>query len=97
MTSHSSVQLKHEWWQWHKQNPHIYQAFEAYSLYAISKGNQKLSAWLIINRLRWDAEVETAGGEFKISNNFIAFYARLFMTYHPKHKGFFTIKKMKDE
>tara|TARA_S200000501_G_C20379233_1_gene549739 strand:+ start:156 stop:449 length:294 start_codon:yes stop_codon:yes gene_type:complete len=97
MTSLSSVQLKRKWWQWHKQNPHIYQAFEEYSLYAISRGKQKLSAWLIINRLRWDTEVETTGGEFKISNDFIAYYARLFMALNPEYEGFFNVKKMKDE
>tara|TARA_E500000081_G_scaffold98253_1_gene99324 strand:+ start:97 stop:372 length:276 start_codon:yes stop_codon:yes gene_type:complete len=91
------MELKRKWWQWHNENPHIYEAFEKYSLYAISRGKQKLSAWLIINRLRWDTEVETTGGEFKISNDFIAYYARLFMAYNPEYEGFFNVKKMKDE
>jgi hypothetical protein len=42
-----------------------------------------LSAWLIVNRIRWETTVETSSGDFKISNNFIAYYARLFMDEHP--------------
>ena len=42
-------------------------------------------------------EIETQGGDFKISNDYISFYARLFHARHPQHKGFFRTKPFKEE
>ena len=71
--------------------------FERFALDAIRQGHVQLSAWLIINRIRWEVAMETSGDDFKISNDFIAYYARLFHAYHPEHQGFFRTKKLKDE
>lgn len=87
--------LKHLWWQWHKQNPHVYELFKQFTLRAINRGHKNLSAWLIVNRIRWETSIETTGVDFKISNDYIAFYARLFMAEHPQYDGFFRIKEMK--
>ena len=38
--------------------------------------------------------METTGEDFKISNEYIAFYARLWKARHPEHKDLFNIKKM---
>jgi len=87
--------LKCRWWTWHKKNPQVYQLFEKFTFEAINKGHRKLSAWLIVNRIRWETMVVTTGEDFKISNDFIALYARLFMHDHPQCQGFFRIKAMK--
>ena len=87
--------LKRKWWAWHKQNPHVYDLFEKFTLDAISKGHERLSAWLIVNRIRWETTVETRGDDFKISNDFIAYYARLFMHNHPRYEGFFKTKQLR--
>ena len=39
--------------------------------------------------------IVTTGNEYKISNDFIALYARLFMHEYPDYKGFFRTKPMK--
>jgi len=90
-------QRKSEWWQWHKDNPHVWELFEKYTFEAISSGLTSYSHWFIVNRIRWDFEVVTKSGEFKISNNYIAFYARLFHAYHPEYSEFFNIKPFKEE
>ena len=87
--------LKRKWWEWHKQNPHVYDLFEKFTLDAISKGHERLSAWLIVNRIRWETAVETRGDDFNISNDFIAYYARLFMHNHPRYEGFFKTKTLR--
>lgn len=87
-------ELKAKWWRWHKENPHVYDLFKRFSLQAINKGHKRLSAWLIVNRIRWETSIETTGSDFKISNDFIAFYARLFMHEHPEYVGFFLTKQM---
>jgi len=87
--------LKNKWWDWHKKNPHVYRLFEEFTFRAIEKGHRRLSAWLVVNRIRWETSIETTGGDFKISNDYIALYARYFMHKHPHYDGFFKIKKMK--
>ncbi len=88
---------KREWWVWHTQNPGIWENFERFSLEAVARGRSRISHWLIVNRIRWEVAIETTGCDFKISNDFIAFYARLWIARHPEHAQLFTIKTMKGE
>jgi hypothetical protein len=85
---------KQRWWNWHKKNPHVYKLFERFTYQAINRGHRHLSAWLVINRIRWETSIETEGDDFKISNDFIAYYSRLFMHYHPEYQGFFRTKEL---
>jgi len=85
------------WWGWHKKNPQVWDKFEEYTLEAIKTGRKHYSHWAIINRIRWNREIETNGGEFKISNDYIGFYARLFHARHPSHSDFFRLKPFKEE
>jgi hypothetical protein len=88
---------KQKWWAWHKLNPQVWEKFREYTLEAVSSGRAHYSHWAIINRIRWNREIETRGGEFKISNDYICFYARLFHAKHPEHGGFFHLKQLKEE
>jgi|TARA_R100000084_G_C4567270_1_gene107460 hypothetical protein len=88
---------KREWWEWHKQNPKVWERFRDYTLEAIRSGRKNYSQWAVINRIRWNEEIETKGGDFKISNNYISFYARLFHAKYPEHKDFFKLKPLKEE
>ena len=87
--------LKQRWWTWHKKNPEFYALFKRFTFQAIEKGHRNLSAWLIVNRIRWETMIVTTGDDYKISNDFIALNARLFMHDHPEYKGFFRTKPMK--
>tara|TARA_R110001632_G_scaffold26828_2_gene72278 strand:+ start:1159 stop:1434 length:276 start_codon:yes stop_codon:yes gene_type:complete len=91
------MNTKQKWWAWHKDNPHVWGLFERFTLEAIGAGLSNSSAWLIVNRIRWETTIETQGGEFKISNDFIAYYARLFHYHYPQYEGFFRTKRMKGE
>ena len=91
------METKRKWWIWHKANPHVYELFKRFTMQAINRGHRNLSAWLIVNRIRWETSIETKGDDFKISNDFIAYYSRLFMHDHPQYKGFFRTKTLKSE
>jgi hypothetical protein len=82
---------------WHKDNPMIWAYFQRFALEAVDKNRKKISHWLIINRIRWEVYVLTTGEDFKIDNNFIAFYARLWIEKYPQHKDLFNIKHMVGE
>jgi len=88
---------KRKWWEWHKRNPLVWEKFKEYALEAISSGRKHYSHWTIVNRIRWNREIETNGGEFKISNDFICFYARLFHAKYPEYGDFFKLKPLKEE
>ena len=79
-------------------NPHVYEWFTRFTKTAIKRGHKRLSAWLIMNRVRWETTIETVSADgFKISNHHFAYYARMFMYENPKYKGFFRTKTMKNE
>ena len=60
---------------------------------AIGRGHNKLSAWMIANRIRWETQIEViTTDDYKISNDYIALYSRKFMEDFPEHDGFFRIK-----
>lgn len=92
--SASFDERKRAFWEWHKANPRVWEMFEKFSLEAVSRGRKQISHWLIINRIRWETSIVTTGEDFKISNDYIAFYARLWRARYPEHKDLFTIKKM---
>lgn len=39
--------------------------------------------------VRWDIHIQTVSHDFKINNNHVPFYARMFMQAYPEHAGFF--------
>ncbi|UYL86264.1 hypothetical protein [Acinetobacter phage vB_AbaM_CP14] len=85
---------------WIVENIHVYELFCEFAIKAIQSGKKKISHWLIVNRLRWEVEIETKGTcyqdkDFKISNDYIAFLARDFMKDYPQYGEVFTIKQMK--
>jgi hypothetical protein len=58
---------KEAWWGWHKKNPQVWNKFEEYTLEAIATGRKHYSHWAIINRIRWNREIETNGGSLRLA------------------------------
>lgn len=86
--------LKHKWWEFHKENPHVYDLFQNFTLDVIARGHKHYSAKAVFERIRWHTDVETkCEREFKLSNNHTAYYARFFHHCYPQHNGFFRTKE----
>jgi hypothetical protein len=84
------ARLIDRWAEWDDANPEFYSLFEKFSLEAAAAGHRRLSAWLVVNRIRWERQVHCGiKQDFAIPNDFIALFARKFMKYHPQHEGFF--------
>ena len=88
------IERKAEWLDFHRENPMIWEYFKKYAFEAIDKKHKKISHWLIVNRIRWEIYVITTGKDFKINNNYIAWYARLWQEAYPEHKTLFNTKHM---
>lgn len=86
--------LKKQWWEYHKKNPHVYDLFEQYTFMVIKRGFQHYGAKGIMERIRWHSDIETTGDRFKVSNNHTAYYARYFHHLHPEYEGFFRTKEI---
>ena len=98
------------WWDFHIQNPGVYRLFELYAQQMIDAGVERSSGWLICNRIRWEVILQTVGSDYKICNDFIQYYTRLFIRDNPQHykvfhlpngktkvEAFFRFKPLKGE
>jgi hypothetical protein len=90
---HPSNRLEKLFWAFHAANPIVYMLFCRFTDRAIRSGYPHFSVSMIIERIRWETNVETydpAGGDvLKINNNYSAYYARLWMRDHPGWPNFF--------
>lgn len=79
---------------YHQQHPEVWDKFKAYAQEMRATGRKRYSAWAIINRIRWDHDISYAE-EFKISNDYIALYARVMIHLDPAFAEFFRTRPMK--
>ncbi len=77
--------------EWHEKNPHVYALFVRFALQAAER-RPYFSARTVLHRIRWHTTVETVGDDYKVSNNWSPFFARMFERDHPEHKGFFRMR-----
>lgn len=75
-----------------RENPQIYDMFKRFAFEAIKAGRKRLGAAMIIERMRWETTVAAQDDEFKINQNYAAFYSRKFMNEFPQYTGFFTTR-----
>ena len=75
-----------------RKNLRVYGLFKRFTFQVIDAGHKHYSADAICHRIRWHTSIDTRGDDFKINNNYTAFYARKFMKDHPEHDGFFSTR-----
>lgn len=73
----------------HAENPRVYELFKRFTFQAIRRGFQHYSADGIGHQIRWHTGVITKGEEWKVNNNYISAYARMFEREHTEYQGFF--------
>lgn len=78
----------------YRTNPEVYRLFEKFTLQMIQRQPVRGSAWMVANRVRWETTM-SHDEEYKVTNDYIAMYARLFMARHPQYDGYFVTKEMK--
>lgn len=93
----NGISIREGFEKFHKENPHVYEAFKHQAFRAIQKGRTKISAKLIINWIRWHEFIETNDLSFKINDAYQAYYARLFVTEFPQHRGIFEFRQLRNE
>jgi hypothetical protein len=87
------LSMSEAFWQFHQANPHIYEILRKFAFEAVQRRRRKIGMKLLFERVRWHVVVETdTDDDFKLNNNFTAFYARLFAEDHPEHKDLFAFR-----
>lgn len=83
---------------YHQKYPEIWKHFERLSLMVWNTGRRKYGAQTIVHNIRWHVEIENRGEDFKINNEFIAYYARVFLIKYPEaaEAGFFELRELKN-
>ncbi len=84
MTEMRAAQLKAEFEEFHKLNPHVYAALVRIARQVQAAGKDHYGAQAIFERLRWISTFETQGDPYKINNNYAAFYVRLIRVNDPE-------------
>jgi len=74
----------------HAENPHVYEMLRRLSLDAARLG-RRVGIGMLFEVLRWQNAMTTTdeASEFKLNNNYRAFYARLLMEREPELDGYF--------
>jgi hypothetical protein len=80
---------------YHRENSLLWTAFEEKALEIISLGKKHYGARAVIEIVRYERLRLGASDGFKINDNFIAYYARIFEFLHPQYNGFFQMRKIK--
>lgn len=88
-----TAELQQKFREYDRANPGIYEAFERFALMVIQK-RRRYGAKAIMERVRWHT-MESGGDDFKINNNYTAYYVRKFEALNPKHKDFFKKRSIK--
>jgi hypothetical protein len=70
-------------------NPQVYELLRRFALEARRSGRRRMGIAALFERVRWFTAIETHGDDFKLNNNWRAFYARLLMQNEPELAGFF--------
>lgn len=94
----SGKSIQEAFTKFNKENPKVYDYFKQYFFYLYNrKGWQKVSAKLIIERVRWEVFTSTNDPDFKINNNFTAHYVRLFLRDYPEYDKCFELRSIKSD
>jgi len=87
-------QMKESCEAFHKEHPEVWDLFCKFAFEMIDRGFNNYSSKAIFERIRWEKDVGGDGvTQFKLGNNYPAFYARAFMKKYPEHAGFFRLRE----
>jgi len=85
--------LEERFYEFHAANPHVYTVIVKKALALRERGITHFGMKAIFESLRYDAALQTGGDEYRLNNNYTAFYARLIMRNTAVLKDFFETRE----
>ncbi len=88
--------LKQIWWAWHKAHPEVYERFRQIAFDLLRNGHKHYSADGILHVIRFELNrvIANPKDQYRINNNFSAYYARYFIHMYPEYEGFFETRAL---
>lgn len=78
----------------HRNNRHVYEALVRLAReWVATTGQHRLGIKTLFERARWEIAMSTSNAEFKLNNDFTAFYARLIMVREPDLADMFALRR----
>jgi hypothetical protein len=84
-----SEEVDRKFLKFHYKNPRVFDLFCQKAVALMLNGRKFYGAKAIFEVIRYQVNIETRGDEFKINNNYVSGYVRLFEETYPQYKGFF--------
>lgn len=79
--------------EFHEANPKVYAVLVRLAREWVQRtGSHHLGIKTLYERARWEIAMATNDPEFKLNNNYTAYYARLIMAEHPDLAGMFDLR-----
>lgn len=79
----------------HKANPHVTDALVRLTREATARGVRRVGIKRLFEVLRWEHDLATDGGDFRLNNNLTSRYARAIMADHPDLAGVFETRELR--
>lgn len=80
---------------WLAANPHVLQAFLHYAVAAYRSGCRHIGGKLIVEQLRWQSAIQTAGDPYKINNNWTSRLVRAAIDSQPELAAVFETRELR--
>lgn len=81
--------------EFHGANPDVYKSLVRMSHDLVCRGHKRYGIGGLFEVLRWQSAMLTDSKDWKLNNNYRAFYARLIMASEPLLDGFFELREQK--
>ena len=91
----AKTELQEKFEQFDRDNPKVWKLFQNFAFRAIRKGFNHYGAKTIFEAIRFHCDIFTTDTDFKLNNNYTAYYARKFHRVYPHYDGFFETRKIK--
>lgn len=91
------TRLEREFEDFHRENPEVYRRLVQMSRDLVSRGHRKIGIGMLFEVLRWQHYMSTTDphSDFKLNNNYRAYYARFIMDECPDLDGVFDVRALR--
>ena len=93
----TSTEAHKQFLRYHHENPSIYATFDKYAWQTINRGFKHYGARSLFEVIRWHTGRAGKNDHYKINNNYVARYARLWMKNNPKYDGYFRTRRQQSQ
>ena len=89
--------MEHNFRKFDRENPYVYETLRRLAYQAKKAGRKKIGMKMLYERARWEFYINSTEREYKLNNNYTAFYARKLMDENPELEGMFETRRQKGE